>query len=372
MGIAKLLTFFTDKALPFVSDFLLPFIFVLGILVFIHELGHFLAAKWAGIRVERFSLGFPPRMFGKQIGDTDYCISWIPLGGYVKMAGMIDESFEDKIEGKPDEFSSKPIWKRAIVIAAGPFMNILLAYALFIGVIYNNGLPVPSPEAVVGEIEKNSPAAGLNLQPGDRILSVAGKEVGTWEELTKVIHALPDSTIAIVWEREGARNESTLKTIFDRERNIGRIGIGPIAVMREVSFGEAVLASGGYSIFLTRQLGNALARIFSGEASVKNELAGPIQIMMFTGDFARQGFGKLLEFMALISLQLGLLNILPIPVLDGGHLVFLGLEAALRRPVSIKVRMVVQQIGMALLLALMVFILVNDASKVKWSQIFSF
>lgn len=358
--------------LDFLMSTFLPFVFVLGLLIFIHELGHFLAAKWAGIRVERFSLGFPPRMFGKKIGDTDYCISWIPLGGYVKMAGMIDESFDEKIEGKPDEFSSKPIWKRVIVIAAGPFMNILLAYVLLIGIIYGSGLPVPSPEAVIGEIEPNSPAASAGLKPGDRILSVAGHEVNSWEELTKVIHGLPDSTIALSWEHEGSRSEARLKTMFDRERNIGRIGIGPSSTIRELSFGEAVLASGGYSMLLTRELGKTLVRLFSGKASVKKELAGPIQIMIFAGDFARQGFTELLRFMALISLQLGLLNILPIPVLDGGHLVFLGMEAIMRRPVSIKVRVVVQQIGMALLLALMVFILYNDASKVKWSQIFSF
>lgn len=353
MGITEILTFVTDK--------LLPFIFVLGILVFIHELGHFLAAKWAGIRVERFSLGFPPRMFGKKIGDTDYCISWIPLGGYVKMAGMIDESFDEQIEGKPDEFSSKPIWKRAIVIGAGPFMNLLLAFALFSGIIYKEGLPEAVP--VIDSIIEKMPAEALGLQSGDRILSIAGKEIKTWEELTAAINSFPDSSVAIVWERSGARMEAQITPARDPDKNIGLIGIRPQSITRPVGMGEAMSASVMYGVLLTKEIGKTIGRLLSGQGSVKNELAGPVQIMKLAGDFAQKGFQKLLEFMALISLQLGLLNLLPIPVLDGGHLVFLGLEAVMRRPLSVKVRVVVHQIAMALLLALMVFITINDFRK---------
>ena len=140
----------------------IAFISVLGLLIFIHELGHFLAAKWAGIRVERFSLGFPPRMIGKKIGETDYCISWIPLGGYVKMSGMIDESMDAKIEGKPYEFMSKPIWKRAIVIAAGPLMNVLLAVVSFAGLTYYFGIAEPVP--IIREVLEDRPAAQAGLQ----------------------------------------------------------------------------------------------------------------------------------------------------------------------------------------------------------------
>ncbi len=353
MDFTAILTFITGK--------LLPFIFVLGILVFIHELGHFLAAKWAGIRVERFSLGFPPRMFGKQIGDTDYCISWIPLGGYVKMAGMIDESFDEQIEGKPDEFSSKPIWQRAIVIGAGPFMNLLLAFALFSGIIYKEGLPEAVP--VIDSVMEKMPAEALGLQSGDRILNIAGKEIKTWEELTSAINSFPDSSIAIVWERSGTRMEAMITPVRDPGKNVGLIGIRPQSVPRPVGLGEAMSASVTYGVILTQEIGKTIGRLLSGQGSVKNELAGPVQIMKLAGDFAQQGFQKLLEFMALISLQLGLLNLLPIPVLDGGHLVFLGLEAIMRRPLSVKVRVVVHQIAMALLLALMVFITINDFRK---------
>jgi len=353
MDFTAILTFFADKVLPFV--------FVLGILVFIHELGHFLAAKWAGIRVERFSLGFPPRMFGKKIGDTDYCISWIPLGGYVKMAGMIDESFDEKVEGKPDEFSSKPIWQRAIVIGAGPFMNLVLALALFSGIIYKDGLPEAVP--VVESVIEKMPAEALGLQAGDRIFSIAGKDIKTWDELTNAINSFPDSNVAIVWERAGSRMEAMIKPVLDPERKVGLIGIRPQSVARPVSFSEAVLASGTYSVLFTSEIAKTIARLLSGQGSVKNELAGPVQIMKLAGDFAQKGFQKLLEFMAIISLQLGLLNLLPIPVLDGGHLVFLGLEGVMRRPLSVKVRVVVHQIAMALLLALMVFITINDLRR---------
>ena len=342
----------------------LSFIFVLGLLIFIHELGHFLAAKWAGIRVERFSLGFPPRMIGKKIGDTDYCISWIPLGGYVKMAGMIDESMDTNITGKPDEFMSKPIWQRAGVIAAGPFMNVLLAFVLFAGLTYHYGIPDASTEPVVGSVLEKYPAQEAGLRPGDRVLRIDGEEVRTWSDLTSKIHGRPDSTLTIEWEREGMKMQALVTPKLDPREKIGLIGISPQILTREVGIGEAMGAGVTLSWQLTAEVGKTLGRLLRGEGS-KDEFAGPLQIMKLSGEFARQGFAKLMEFVAILSLQLGLLNILPIPVLDGGHLVFLGLEAIMRRPISIKVRVVVQQIGMALLLALMVFIMINDAQKIE-------
>jgi regulator of sigma E protease len=343
---------------------LLSFIFVLGLLIFIHELGHFLAAKWAGIRVERFSLGFPPRMIGKKIGDTDYCISWIPLGGYVKMAGMIDESMDTQIEGKPDEFMSKPIWQRAIVIAAGPFMNVLLALVFFAGLTYHYGIPEVSTEPLVGSVLEDYPAQEAGLQAGDLVLRIDGQEVHTWRDLTTKIHSRPDSTVSIEWERDGMKMQAMVKPKLEPREKIGLIGIGPKVVTREVGLGEAMGAGAMLSWQLTAEVGKTIWRLLRGEGS-KDDFAGPLQIMKLSGDFARQGFAKLMEFIAILSMQLGLLNILPIPVLDGGHLVFLGLEGIMRRPISIKTRLVVQQIGMALLLALMVFIIINDFQKIK-------
>lgn len=342
----------------------LVFIPVLGLLVFVHELGHFLAAKWAGIRVERFSLGFPPRMIGKKVGDTDYCISWIPLGGYVKMAGMIDESMDTKVEGQPWEFMSKPVWKRVIVIAAGPIMNVLLTLAFFTVLHLTYGMPEVSNEPVVAQVIDDSPAATIGLQANDRILSVNGQHVETWEQLTLLIHARPEKEIALEWEHQGERLHAMVVPRRDSVDQKGRIGIGPKIEIREVGVGESFVAACGRSWFLTREIGKFIGRLFSGRESVREGLAGPVQIMKMAGQFAREGLAEVVNFVAVISLQLALLNILPIPALDGGHLVFLGIEAILRRPVSVRARVVVQQVGMALLLALMVFIFINDFQKI--------
>jgi regulator of sigma E protease len=341
----------------------LAFIFVLGLLIFVHELGHFLAAKWAGIRVERFSLGFPPRMFGKKIGDTDYCISWIPLGGYVKMAGMIDESLDTKIEGQPWEFMSKPVWKRAIVIAAGPFMNVLIAVLFFTLINFTYGQPKGDNSSIVGQVLVDQPAAAIGLQPNDRIVEVDGNKVETWEQLTSVIHASAEKEIAIVWERGGEIFRATVTPRRDPQDQTGRIGISAKLYMQPVGVGKAFVLAAGQSWLFTQEIGKFLGRLFAGKESIREGLAGPIQIAKMAGQSARRGLGDLIFFTAFISLQLGLLNILPIPVLDGGHLVFLGLESILRRPISVRARVIFQQIGMALLLALMVFIIINDVQK---------
>ena len=340
---------------------LLAFGSVLGLLIFIHELGHFLAAKWAGIKVETFSLGFPPRMFGKKIGDTDYCISWIPLGGYVKMAGMIDESLDTELEGKPYEFMSKPIWKRVIVIAAGPFMNVLLAILFFAGLTFHYGLAEPVP--VVKETMADMPAAEAGLQAGDRIISISGQDIQTWDELTAAIKSNPGVPLQIEWERGNEIMSADIVPKLEPSTNIGLIGIRPDASMRPAGIFESVGIGFALSWRITTEVGKTIGMLFQGKESVKKGLAGPIQIAQLAGKFAREGFAELINFTALISLQLGLLNILPIPVLDGGHLVFLGLESIMRRPVSVRLRVVVQQIGMALLLALMVFIIINDIQK---------
>jgi regulator of sigma E protease len=341
----------------------LVFIPVLGLLVFVHELGHFLAAKWAGIRVERFSLGFPPRLIGKKIGDTDYCISWIPLGGYVKMAGMIDESMEEKIEGQPWEFMSKPIWKRAIVIAAGPFMNIVLAIAFFAALHYHYGLQEPTNQPVVEQVIAGSAAESIGLQPNDRIMAVNGASVATWEELTKLIHANPEKTITLDWERQGEKMQAVVTPKRDPQDNKGKIGIGPQTQMRSIGFGESFTLACVRTWFITREIGKFVGRLFTGQESLRDGLAGPVQMMKMAGQFAREGLADVTNFVALISLQLALINLLPIPALDGGHLFFLGIEGILRRPVSVRARVIVQQVGMALLLALMVFIVINDVQK---------
>jgi len=341
---------------------ILSFIFVLGLLIFVHELGHFLVAKLVGIRVERFSLGYPPRMIGKKIGDTDYCISWLPLGGYVKMAGMIDESLDEKIEGHPWEFQSKSVWQRALVIAAGPLMNVLLAILLFAGVTYHMGIQ-ETVGPIVGEVVKSMPADSLGLQKGDTILSINSAPVDSWEAVTREIHRHPGEKIAIEWQRNDETMRGEVTPVRDQAQGVGLIGIAPLTRTRAAGLGESLAHGWDYTAFLTRLFVTSISRLITGQESIKSSLAGPVAIAVMAGDSARSGFDTLLRFTALISLNLAILNLLPIPVLDGGHLLFLLLEVILRRPVSVRIRIIVQQVGMALLMALMVFIIFNDIRR---------
>ncbi|MFQ5824629.1 MAG: RIP metalloprotease RseP [bacterium] len=342
---------------------LLSFAFVLGLLIFVHELGHFVTAKMVGIRVDRFSLGYPPRMIGKKIGETDYCISWLPLGGYVKMAGMIDESLDDTIKGEPWEFQSKPVWQRAIVISAGSFMNIFTAVVIYAMIVYSTGIGEPVG-TTVGELVPGMPAESIGLQPGDIITAVNQQSIKTWEELTNIIHNRPGVELDIQWVREGETFTSKVTPEFQQESKIGLIGIGPKIQYRDTGLLAAFGHGAKISFTIVKLIGSAIKMLITGEESLKS-LGGPIIIAKIAGESAKAGLQRLFEFTALISINLGILNILPIPVLDGGHLIFLAIEAIRRKPLSIKTRLVVQKIGMALLLALIVFIIFNDINKLR-------
>ncbi|MBN2093488.1 RIP metalloprotease RseP [candidate division KSB1 bacterium] len=420
---------------------ILRLIIGLGILVFVHELGHFILAKLVGIRVERFSLGFPPRMIGKKIGETDYCVSWIPLGGYVKMSGMIDESLQkDAIKGEPWEFMSKPIYQRFLVIVAGPLMNIALAILIFGGIAYIMGLKEPmgvtigkmksqniatvtslqpgdmitsingksvntwsdtqpfiqkgedvdinferegqalsarfqatyldsvaqDVPAIVGGLQQDFPGAKAGIQIGDRIVAIDGKPIKTWSELTEVIHASPGKPLTIQWQR----NEQTMTAeITPREEKlqdgeIGLIGISYPVQEKEISLPQSIIYGANYSWQITRLIGQSLKMIITGQQAFKEAFAGPIMIAKLAKDSAREGESRFIAFIAFLSLNLGLLNLLPIPVLDGGHIVFLVIEGIIRRPISPKVKLVVQQVGMALIIALMLFVIINDIRRV--------
>jgi len=350
-------------AIHFIIHTLLPFIFVLGLLIFVHELGHFLAAKLAGIRVERFSLGFPPRIVGKKIGDTDYCISAIPFGGYVKMAGMIDESLDkDGIKGEPDEFMSKPILARMAVMAAGPGMNYLLAIMIFIGATFITGIPEPLGP-IIGSVIPEEPAAQAGLASGDRIVSLQDEMIESWDDVVRIIHANPSKEISLTYERDGELVSTSVVPKLDEINGVGLIGISPATKIRAAGFFEGVGSGFANAWYLSKLIVRSLGMILTGKVDIRKGLAGPIGIAKMTAESAKSGFGTLLLFTAFLSLNLGFLNILPIPVLDGGHIVFLGIEAIKRKPLSIKTRLVIQQVGMAFLLALMVFIIFNDIAR---------
>ena len=352
-----------EVVLSFIIHILLPFIFVLGVLIFVHELGHFVFAKLSGIRVERFSLGFPPRLIGKKIGDTDYCISALPFGGYVKMSGMIDESLDKEgVKGEPYEFMSKSIFTRFVVLVAGPGMNYLLAIIIFIFATLFTGLAEPVGP-ILSSVIPGEPAEQAGLKPGDRIVALNDQQIKTWDQVVTIIHDSPGKEVKVTYERDKEIFTVVVVPTLDKINNFGLIGIAPEMKIRHATVFEAIGNGFAKAWELTRLVVTVLGKIIVGQIDVREGLAGPVAIAKMAGQSAQSGFGSLLIFTAFLSLNLGFINLLPIPVLDGGHVLFLVIEAIKGKPVSLKVRLVVQQIGMALLLALMVFFIFNDITR---------
>lgn len=425
------------------------FVITIGVLVFVHEFGHFLAAKLTGMRVDRFSIGFPPRAFGKKVGDTDYCISWIPIGGYVKIAGMIDESFDTEFlqsEPQPWEFRAKPLWARVLVITAGVLMNILLAVAIFWGINYVQGkylratteigyvapesaaeragflskdkiiavngetvthwdeiqslifienagdeinvelersagrtfltipsgsIPDISPErfgivpahtlAMIGSVESGMPADKLGLQPRDVLVSLNGITVFDRDQVIQIIRAHAGKELNVVYTR-GEELHKGVTTPTEEGRigiTIGSVYVGPTRHVSYSLFGafpeglkDIVQAS---TLFY-----KSILQLIVGKATFAQSFGGPIKIAQFATQSAEGGLTSYLAFMALLSMSLAMLNIVPFPALDGGHLMVMLVEAAFRREISHKVKLAIQQAGFVILLAFMAFVIYND------------
>ena len=344
---------------------ILAMVFVLVVLIFFHELGHYLAARSVGIRVERFYIGF--NIFGlglkKKIGHTEYGLGLIPLGGYVKVAGIVDESMDTRLTGAEWEFQSKNTLQKIWFMSAGVLANLLLAVVIFAALTLVNGVP----EAVVGGVVEDYPAAPAGIQVGDRITAINGNPIDSWHDLTSIIRRKPDETIEVVWERDGQTFRQLIRTRVVEDPldgQVGLIGIGPDGSTRPARFGE-VFASGfrltGRWFALTYK---SLAMIITGKASLRDVVGGPILIAQLAGQSAQSGFPTLLGLLAIISVNLAFINVLPIPALDGGHIAIALVEAAIRRPLSLRARMAVQQLGVMLLLTLIVVILYNDIMRI--------
>ena len=342
---------------------------VLGILIIVHELGHFLAAKASGVRVERFSIGFWPRLAGIQIGETDYCVSWIPLGGYVKLAGMIDESMEgDSIKGEPWEFMSKNVLQKLFIISAGVTMNIILAVLIFAVLTFTYGIGEVDESTVITHVVENYPAAGAGMLAGDKILSIDGNMMNSWQELTEYIHARPNSELEVTWQRGeeifSERIISRLEKIpVDGSiKKLGIIGIRPTVNIREAHLSESISSGFTRTYFWGKLTLTSLKMLITGEESFRS-VGGPIFIAQLAGDSARTGLDSLFKLIAILSVNLAILNILPIPAFDGGHLVVILIEWAKRGPLSVKTKMAVQQVGFAIFLVLAAFVIYNDLSR---------
>lgn len=346
---------------------LLAFIFVLGLLVFVHEFGHFIAAKRSGIRVETFSLGFPPKLVGKKIGETEYRIGVVPLGGYVKMVGESD--FEEGYVPQPGDYMAAPVWKRFIVISAGPVMNIITGVFLFFIIYWAAGIPEPIPNTVSAtSILPGSPAEKAGMAPGSEILAINGIKFTDSAKMAAYISERPDMPLSFTWKdndrvitKDITTMEQTITDSLGNKEIVGRIGIGigPMFEYKPTGPIQALKAGVDATVFLTTEMFRIIWRLITQQESIKN-LGGPVMIAQQAGKAAKQGFLSLLGLAAFLSVNLAILNILPIPVLDGGHLVFLTIEAIKKSPVSIKGRLIAQQIGMALLLLLMVVVTYND------------
>jgi regulator of sigma E protease len=419
---------------------LLGFILVLGFLIFAHESGHFFVAKLFRVRVLVFSFGFGKRLFGFQRGATDYRVSLIPLGGYVRMAG---DTPEENQEGSPDEFLSRPKWQRFLILVAGPFMNVVIAigFVAAINMVSTESFVIPP---VIGEVTPGKPAARAGLQPGDRIVAINGETIDDFMDMRLVIGMNSSTPVRVDYLRNGQRRATTMTP--EKENSdygpVGRAGIRPYydttvgrvkpgspaaraglrsgdrivavngkPVTQIAEFDTAIVAAKGAAIGLDVVRGNGrfhgtlaaappdaadpyrgfipptkihklsllpaikdsvaqnwkmlrytfitLGRLFRAEGSVK-EFSGPISIARISGDAVRHGWLNMIGLMALISMQLGIMNLLPIPVLDGGHIMILLVEGVARRDLSLRVKERIQQAGFAVLAALMLVVLYND------------
>ena len=348
----------------------LYFMLLLGVLIFVHELGHFLAARSVGMRVEKFYMGF--NLFGigikKKWGETEYGIGLFPLGGYVKVSGILDESMDPSSTGADYEYQSKNALQQIWFASAGVIMNFLLAIIIFTGIVYHIGVRVQDERAIVGEVIPDYPAQSVGITSGDLILSVNGKKISSWAEMTELIHPIIDQTVILERERNGIIITDTLVTTTSQSyidgelKLVGMVGIAPIVEIVPTTLFQAV----GEGFSLTSDwlviIFDSLKMIATGEASFK-EIGGPIMIAKLTGESVRNGFLSFLNFMAIISINLAFINILPIPAMDGGHIVVSVLEGVSRRKLPTKVKMGVQQVGVLILLLLFVFVMFNDISR---------
>lgn len=431
---------------------LLAFAFVLGVLVFVHELGHFMMARWHGVRVLTFSLGFGPKVLSMRRGDTEYCVAAIPLGGYVKMAG---DSAEEERSGAPDEFLSKSKWQRFQILIMGPVMNLLLAVVL-LWVVLLQGAQVAAFQdqpVDIGVVQPGSPAEQGGLRPGDRVLSVAGSAIATWDQFFLAIGTRPERETELVVLREGLEVRTTVRPDATTRYEVGDIGVLPDVYPSVASVipgdpadragllaGDELRAVAGERVVFAQHVSEAISKnagrpiellisrdgveqtitvtpeqrgeggiigislanatrtfqpgaleavglsiernielaalimrtvgsLVMGETSPR-QLMGPVGIAQLSGESAALGWVSLFSLMAMISLNLGLLNLLPIPVLDGGHILIIGLEAVARRDFSMQVKEKLFLGGFALLMLLMVTVIYNDLTRIAWIEQF--
>jgi len=342
-------------------------IIALGALIFIHELGHFLFAKAFGVGVEKFSLGFGPKILSKKVGETEYLLSALPLGGYVKMVGE-GEDAELSEEDKARAFGEKPVLQRIAIVAAGPVFNLLFAYVLFI-VIFMIGVPAATTK--IGEVVPDRPAAKAGVLAGDTIKAVNGKPVERWEEFAQIIAEAKLAPLELEVQRGQSQMKFTMVPESRTSKNllgdtvthpvVGVVAAGE-TVIDHFPPGEAIARGSAQCWNVIKLTVLSLVRLIERAIPLDN-IGGPIMIVKMAGEQAAAGGVSFLAFVALLSVNLGVLNLLPVPILDGGHLAFFLFELVTGRPVSKRAREIAQQVGLVLLISLMMLAFYNDIAR---------
>ena len=326
-------------------------VFVFGVIVMIHELGHFLTAKACGMRVDEFAIGIGPNVIQKQKGETLYSIRLLPLGGFNKIAGM-DPSEDVGERG----FNNKPVWQRFIVIAAGATFNFLLAIVIYFCIFAFHGTTVPSHEPVIGDTVAGNPAAEAGIQQGDRILTINGQSIQEWKDITQSLQGHSNHVVSVTLDRKGGIISTTVIPRESGDRAV--IGINPVMDVKQYGIGESAVYAVTHTGSTIMEMLQGLWNIVTGHS--KGDVAGPIGVAQMAGQVAQHGFISLLLFTALLSLNLGVINLLPIPVLDGGHLVLLILEGITGRKLPEKALQYIQMTGVGLLLLVFVYSTFQD------------
>ncbi len=353
--------------------YILPLIVVLGVLIFCHELGHFLVAKLFRVKVLRFSLGFGPKLVGKTLGETEYLISAVPLGGYVKMLGE-NETEEDAEPIPPSDlnraFNMQHPLERIAIVSAGPAFNFFLAFLLFCGLHLVAGTQIMVPE--VGQVREGSPADGAGLKKGDVVAAVEGRAVHSWEDLKGEVEGRAGDPLVFL-VRRGERTleltvtpeASTVTNLFGEEVRSALIGIVASGEFQTVDLGpgQAVVEAAARTWEITKLTLLTVVKLFQRVVPMET-VGGPIMIGQLTGQIAQESFLYLIPFMAVISVNLGILNLLPVPILDGGVIVFLLVELVAGKPLSIRKREMAQKAGLFILIALMALVFYNDIARI--------
>jgi len=351
---------------------ILSFIIVLGLLIFVHELGHFLFAKFFKVRVLKFSLGFGPKIFGKHYGDTEYLVSAFPLGGYVKMCG---ENIKDEIapEDISSSFSHKPLWNRFLVVFAGPAFNLLFAVLVFFLIFAIAGLPEPKSGTEIGAVSENSAAYEAGLKVGDIILTINKQETLEWGDVSRLIRDSGGESVVMTISRDGQELEITgtptkseVTNLFGEvvgERFMLGISRSSEVIYQKASLGEAFIAGINQTwTFIYLTIIGIIKMI--QQIIPASELGGPILIAQMAGQQMEAGWINLAYFIGLLSVNLGILNLFPIPILDGGHLVLYAIEGVRGKPIDEQTMIKLQQVGILLLGSLMIFVFYNDIIRI--------